>query len=73
MLTLIFVVLLIAVVIKILVFALKAAWGITRIVLSVVLFPIIFIALALTGFISVAIVGLIVVGLISIIGGLIIK
>ncbi|MCR5702800.1 MAG: hypothetical protein K6G76_11745 [Lachnospiraceae bacterium] len=73
MLTFVFVVLLIALIFKLIIFAIKAAWGITRIILSVLLFPIIFIVLAVTGFISVAIALLIIVGLVSVIGGLIIK
>ncbi|MBR1599081.1 MAG: hypothetical protein IJ661_09250 [Lachnospiraceae bacterium] len=72
MLTLLFVILMFVVFGKILMFALKAAWGISKIIVSVVLLPIILIAMALTGLLSVALVLLIGIGLVSFIGGLII-
>ena len=69
--TLLFIVLLFVVFGKILMFAIKAAWGISKIIVSVVLLPVILIAMALTGLLSVALVLLIGIGLISFIGGLI--
>ena len=71
MLTLLFIILLFVVFGKILIFAIKAAWGISKIIVSVVLLPVILIAMALTGLLSVALVILIGIGLISFIGGLI--
>lgn len=73
MLTVLFIVLLLLVFGKILVFAIKAAWGISKIIVSVVLLPVILIAMALTGLLSVAFVILIMIGLISLVGGLIIR
>lgn len=73
MLTVLFIVLLLLVFGKILVFAIKAAWGISKIIVSVVLLPVILIAMAFTGLLSVAFVILIMIGLISLIGGLIIR
>lgn len=73
MLTVLFMVLLLLVFGKILVFAIKAAWGISKIIVSVVLLPVILIAMAVTGLLSVAFVILIMIGLISLIGGLIIR
>ena len=70
--TLLFIILLFVVFGKILMFAIKAAWGISKIIVSVVLLPVILIAMALTGLLSVALVLLIGIGLISFIGGLII-
>ena len=72
MLTFLFVILLFVVFGKILMLALKAAWGISKIIVSVVLLPVILIAMALTGLLSVALVLLIGIGLISFIGGLMI-
>lgn len=72
MLTFLFVILLFVVFGKILMLALKAAWGISKIIVSVVLLPVILIAMALTGLLSVALVLLIGIGLVSFIGGLII-
>lgn len=69
--TIIFIILLFVVFGKILKFAIKAAWGISKIIVSVVFLPVILIAMALTGFISVALVCLVVIGIISLIGGLI--
>ena len=73
MLTVLFMVLLLLVFGKILVFAIKAAWGISKIIVSVVLLPVILIAMAFTGLLSVAFVILIMIGLISLVGGLIIR
>ncbi len=73
MLTFVFIVLLLAVLLKIIIFAIKAAWGISKILLTVILFPIIFIVMAFTGFLSVAIGVLIIIGIVSLIAGLVIK
>ena len=72
MLTFLFGILLFVVFGKILMLALKAAWGISKIIVTVVLLPVILIAMALTGLLSVALVLLIGIGLVSFIGGLII-
>ena len=72
MLTFLFVILLFVVFGKILMLALKTAWGISKIIVTVVLLPVILIAMALTGLLSVALVLLIGIGLISFIGGLMI-
>lgn len=65
--TLIFIILMLIVFGKILKFAIKAAWGITKIVVSLVLLPLILIGLALSGLIIVAIPVLVVVGIIALI------
>lgn len=65
--TLIFIILMLIVFGKILKFAIKAAWGITKIVVSLVLLPLILIGLALSGLIIVAILVLVVVGIIALI------
>lgn len=65
--TLIFIILMLIVFGKILKFAIKAAWGITKIVVSVVLLPLILVGLALSGLIIVAIPVLVVVGIIALI------
>lgn len=72
MFTLLFVILLFVVIGKILILAIKAAWGISKIILSVIVFPIVLIALVLTGFLSVAMVILLTVGIIAFVGGLVI-
>lgn len=73
MLTFVFIVLLLAVLLKIIIFAIKAAWGISKILLTVILFPIIFIVMAFTGFLSLAIGVLIIIGIVSLIAGLVTK
>ncbi len=65
--TLIFIILMLIVFGKILKFAIKAAWGITKIVVSLVLLPLILVGLALSGLIIVAIPVLVVVGIIALI------
>jgi len=65
MLTFIFLFLLFGVFGKILIFALKACWGITKILLSVVFLPLVLVGLAFSGMITLAIVLCIVIGIIS--------
>lgn len=65
--TLIFIILMLIVFGKILKFAIKAAWGITKIVVSLVLLPLILVGLALSGLIIVAIPLLVVMGIIALI------
>lgn len=73
MLSVLFTVLLLLVFGKILIFAIKAAWGISKIIVSVVLLPLVLIVMALSGFIYVALVFVVIIGVISLIGGLIFK
>lgn len=54
MLTLLFIILLFVIFGKILIFAVKATWGIAKIVCTVVLFPFILICLVFAGLIKVA-------------------
>lgn len=68
MLTLLFFVLLVSFIIKVFGFAMKAAWGVTKVVLAIVCFPLFLVGLAFSGAIYVAIVLLIVGGLFSLIG-----
>lgn len=65
MLTLIFIVLILAVFGKLLAFAIKATWGITKIVFTVVLFPLVLIAMVFAGLFAFVLPILIIVGLIS--------
>lgn len=65
MLTLLFIVLIFAVFGKLLAFAIRATWGITKIVFTVVLFPLILIAMVFAGLFSLVLPILIIVGLIS--------
>jgi hypothetical protein len=52
---------------KILLFAIRATWGISRIVFSVVLLPIFLIGLVLKGLISLALPVLILIGIVSLV------
>ena len=70
MLTLLFICLLLAVIFNIVKIALKLTWGITKFVFSVIVFPIILIAIALAGFIYIALAILIIAGLISLVSNL---
>lgn len=65
MMTLIFIILMIVVFSKVIALAIKAAWGITKVVLTIVFFPIILIWMALSGFIALAIIALVIGGLIA--------
>lgn len=65
MLTLLFIVLILAVFGKLLGFAIKAAWGVTKIVFTIVLFPLALIAMVLAGMFYIVLPILIIVGLIS--------
>lgn len=55
--------LMIALVVKIIAFAIKAAWGIGKIVLGIVFLPLTLLGLALSGFLTVAIVLTVLAGL----------
>ncbi|MBQ2287170.1 MAG: hypothetical protein II251_00465 [Lachnospiraceae bacterium] len=65
MLTLLFTILMIMVFGKILMFSIRAAWGLTKILFSVVLLPIFLIGLVLTGLLTVAFPILIFIGIAS--------
>ncbi|MCI5805542.1 MAG: hypothetical protein MR029_04320 [Clostridium sp.] len=67
MITLIFIILMIMVFGKLLLWSIKAAWGITKILFTVVFLPIILIALALSGAIYIAIVLLIIGGIVTLV------
>lgn len=66
MLTLLFVVLMVLVFGKILGFAVKAAWGLSKIVCTVVLLPLILIGLVIKGLIAIALPVLLIVGVIAV-------
>ena len=63
MLTIIFLLLMIVVFGKLIWFAIRAAWGITKVLFSIVCLPIVLIVLALSGLMVVALPILIIVGL----------
>jgi len=67
MLTFLFFILMLAVFGKILGFAIKATWGISKIVFSVVLLPLFLIALVLKGLLTLALPILVIIGIISLI------
>ena len=71
MLSIIFIIALIWVSWKLLVFGIKAAWGIAKILAAVVLFPLFIVGLACIGLLYVAIPILIIAGFIALIGGLV--
>ncbi|MCQ2507626.1 MAG: hypothetical protein MJ097_02415 [Dorea sp.] len=62
MLTLIFMILLFSVFGRLFVFGLKAAWGISKIIVTVLFFPIVLIGMFLHGFVFLALICLIVFG-----------
>ncbi len=65
MLTLFFIILLFVVFGKILGFAIRATWGVSKIVFSVVLIPLCLVGLVIKGLIGIAIPILVIVGIIS--------
>lgn len=69
MLTLLFVVLLLTIFGKLLIFAIKAALGITKILLNIVLLPLIIIGMFAGGLTYLALIVLAIVGLVSLIKG----
>jgi len=67
MITALFAILMVIVFGKLAIFALKATWGITKIVLTLIFFPAILIILALSGFMAIAFPVLIIAGIVTII------
>ena len=67
MLTLIFICLMIAVFGKLVWFAIRAAWGITKVWFTIIFLPVILIALFGGGFAYVALIGLLIVGALSLV------
>ena len=67
MLILLFVILMIVVIGKISILAMKAAWGITKVIFTVVLFPVFLIAMAVSGFMALAFIALIIGGLVALV------
>ena len=65
MLELLFAVLMITIFGKLFIFGVKAAWGITKILVTVVFFPLILVGLVVGGLVSLALPILLVVGVIS--------
>lgn len=65
MLTLLFVILMVAVFGKLLVFSVKASWGIAKILLTVVFLPVILVVMVLVGLMSVALPVLLIVGAVT--------
>lgn len=69
--TILFIILLISLVFGIIKLAFKAAWGITKIIFTVILLPLALILLAVFGFIAFAIPIIIVIGLVLIVKALV--
>lgn len=67
MLTLLFIILMLIIFGKLIGFAMKAAWGITKIVCTIVLLPLLLIGLVFAGLIGIAFPILLVVGIVSLI------
>lgn len=65
MLTLLFMILLLCVFGKILGFAVKAAWGVSKIVCTVILLPLALIAMVVVGLVKIALPVLVIIGLLS--------
>ena len=65
MLTLLFIILMFVIFGKLLIFGIKVSWGIARILLTVVLLPVVLIALAVAGFVYIAIPILAIVGVVA--------
>lgn len=65
MLTLIFIILMIAVFGKVIGLAIKATWGLTKVLVTIVFFPAILIVMAISGFMTLAIIALIIGGLVA--------
>lgn len=68
MLTLLFTILMIIVFGKLFLFSIKAAWGVAKILFTIVFLPVILIALVIGGLIEIALPILLVIGVISLIG-----
>ena len=68
MLTLLFIILMFLIFGKLIGFAVKAAWGISKMLLSVVLLPLILIGMVAAGLIYIAFPVLIILGVVSLIG-----
>ena len=67
MLTLLFIILMLIIFGKLIGFAMKAAWGITKIICTIVLLPLLLIGLVFAGLIGIAFPILLVVGIVSLI------
>ena len=67
MLTLLFIILMIAVFGKVIGIAIKAAWGLTKVLVTIVFLPIILIVMAVSGFMTLAVIALIIGGMIALI------
>lgn len=65
LLTLIFLILLISVFGKLLWFAVKAAWSVTKILVTIVFLPLVLIGIAASGLLSIAYLGVLAVGAVS--------
>lgn len=66
MLTMLFTILLILIFGKLLIFAIKASWGLAKILLSVLIFPLVLVGLVAAGLIYIAFPVLLIVGFVSI-------
>ena len=71
MITFIFIILFLCFVGKMIAFAFKAAWGITKKSFAIIFFPIFIIAVFLSGLVYVAIAVLLIAGLVSLIGSIV--
>ena len=67
MLTFIFIILMIAVFGKVIGLAIKAAWGLTKVIFTIVFLPAILIVMAISGFMTLAVIALIIGGIVALV------
>lgn len=72
MLTLFFIILMFAVWGELFTLAIKAAWGITKILVAVVLFPLVLIVMACTGLMYLALICLVIGGIVALVSSVIV-
>lgn len=69
MITCLFIFLMLAIFGKLVIFAIKATWGITKVCLTLVFLPVVLIALAIGGLMYIALPALIIVGVVALVKG----
>lgn len=67
MLTFIFIILMIAVFGKVIGLAIKATWGLTKVIFTIVFLPAILIVMAISGFMTLAVIALIIGGIVALV------
>lgn len=70
MLTALFIILMFAVFGKMIIFAFKASWGILKVLLTIIIFPLFLIGLFFSGLVYIALILLLIVGIVSVVKSL---